>query len=106
MVRVFWAVAETSLALTANGVLSTIQSELPEPQKYLEKWPFGLYLGVWAIILPTFGGLGRLTCGFWNYYSMVRIHRNGSFRTLGSALTIPKYTLTLIMGPPANPKGL
>ena len=30
-------------------------SELRLPEKYVEQWSFGLYLGVWAMIFPSFG---------------------------------------------------
>ena len=34
----------------------TLKSPLPEPQKYVEQWPLGLFLRVvGAIMLPTLG---------------------------------------------------
>ena len=39
-------------ALLAKSICVAI----PEPQRYLKKWPFALFSGVLVYILPTFGG--------------------------------------------------
>ena len=41
------------------GILVSASECVPGPQKYVEQWPFGLYLGVLGHYFTYFGGLGE-----------------------------------------------